>query len=145
MSEELNNQPQNNEVTNPAENNDANTQTEADKNLENTTVETKETEKTNDYSDVNTAEQASAVLESKGFDYEALTEEFQANGDLLPETRTKLAAQGISGEILDTYIEGQKAIIQRHMEDISTVVGGMEQMAAVVEWAKNNLSAEEKK
>lgn len=146
MSEELtNNEPQNNEVTNPAENNDANTQTEADKNLENTTVETKETEKTNDYSDVNTAEQASAVLESKGFDYEALTEEFQANGDLLPETRTKLAAQGITGEILDTYIEGQKAIIQRHMEDISTVVGGMEQMAAVVEWAKNNLSAEEKK
>ena len=56
MSEELNNQPQNNEVTNPAENNDANTQKEADKNLENTTVETKETEKTNDYSDVNTAE-----------------------------------------------------------------------------------------
>lgn len=145
MSEELTNQPQNNEVTNPAENNDANTQKEADKNLENTTVETKETEKTNDYSDVNTAEQASAVLESKGFDYEALTEEFQANGDLLPETRTKLAAQGITGEILDTYIEGQKAIIQRHMEDISTVVGGMEQMAAVVEWAKNNLSAEEKK
>lgn len=145
MSEELNNQPQNNEVTNPAENNDANTQTEADKNLENTTVETKETEKTNDYSDVDTADKASAVLESKGFDYEALTEEFQANGDLLPETRTKLAAQGISGEILDTYIEGQKAIIQRHMEDISTVVGGMEQMAAVVEWAKNNLSAEEKK
>ena len=143
MSEELtNNEPQNNEVTNPAENNDANTQTEADKNLENTTAET---EKTNDYSDVNTAEQASAVLESKGFDYEALTEEFQANGDLLPETRTKLAAQGITGEILDTYIEGQKAIIQRHMEDISTVVGGMEQMAAVVEWAKNNLSAEEKK
>ena len=145
MSEELNNQPQNNEVTNPAENNDTNTQIEADKNLENTTVETKETEKTNDYSDVNTAEQASAVLESKGFDYEALTEEFQANGDLLPETRTKLAEQGITGEILDTYIEGQKAIIQRHMEDISTVVGGMEQMAAVVEWAKNNLSAEEKK
>lgn len=146
MSEELtNNEPQNNEVTNPAENNDVNTQTEADKNLENTTVETKETEKTNDYSDVNTAEQASAVLESKGFDYEALTEEFQANGDLLPETRTKLAAQGITGEILDTYIEGQKAIIQKHMEDISTVVGGMEQMAAVVEWAKNNLSAEEKK
>lgn len=142
MSEELTNQSQNNEVTNPAENNDANTQKEADKNLENTTAET---EKTNDYSDVNTAEQASAVLESKGFDYEALTEEFQANGDLLPETRAKLAEQGITGEILDTYIEGQKAIIQRHMEDISTVVGGMEQMAAVVEWAKNNLSAEEKK
>lgn len=144
MSEELNNQPQNNEVTNPAENNIDNTQIEADENSQNTTVETKETE-ANDYSDVDTADKASAVLESKGFNYDALTEEFQANGDLLPETRAKLAEQGITGEILDTYIEGQKAIIQRHMEDISTVVGGMEQMATVVEWAKNNLSAEEKK
>lgn len=144
MSEELNNQPQNNEVTNPAENNIDNTQIEADENSQNTTVETKETE-ANDYSDVDTADKASAVLESKGFNYDALTEEFQANGDLLPETRAKLAEQGITGEILDAYIEGQKAIIQRHMEDISTVVGGMEQMATVVEWAKNNLSAEEKK
>lgn len=146
MSEELtNNQPQCSEVVNPAENTVDTNPTTNEENSQNTTVETKETEKTNDYSDVNTAEQASAVLESKGFDYEALTEEFQANGDLLPETRAKLAAQGITGEILDTYIEGQKAIIQRHMEDISTVVGGMEQMATVVEWAKNNLSAEEKK
>jgi len=144
MSEELNNQPQNNEVTNPAENNIDNTQIEADENSQNTTVETKDTE-ANDYSDVDTADKASVVLESKGFNYDALTEEFQANGDLLPETRAKLAEQGITGEILDTYIEGQKAIIQRHMEDISTVVGGMEQMATVVEWAKNNLSAEEKK
>lgn len=145
MSEELtNNQPQNTEVVNPAEDNIENTQAEADKDSQNTTVEVKETE-TNDYSDVDTADKASAVLESKGFNYDALTEEFQANGDLLPETRAKLAAQGITGEILDTYIEGQKAIIQRHMEDISTVVGGMEQMATVVEWAKNNLSAEEKK
>lgn len=145
MSEELNNQPQNNEVTNPAENTDVDTQIEANENSQNTTVDEQKPTETNDYSNVNTAEQASQVLESKGFDYDALTEEFQANGDLLPETRAKLAEQGITGEILDTYIEGQKAIIQRHMEDISTVVGGMEQMAAVVEWAKNNLTAEEKK
>lgn len=30
------------------------------------------------------------------------------------------------------------------MEDISTVVGGMENMSIVIEWAKNNLSDEEK-
>lgn len=156
MSEELtNNQPQNTEVVNPAENTvDTNPTTNEENSgmsltvpasaTQNTTVEVKETE-ANDYSDVDTADKASAVLESKGFNYDALTEEFQANGDLLPETRAKLAAQGITGEILDTYIEGQKAIIQRHMEDISTVVGGMEQMATVVEWAKNNLSTEEKK
>lgn len=145
MSEELtNNQPQDTEGVNPAENTVDTNPTTNEENTQDTTVKVKEPE-TNDYSDVDTADKASQVLESKGFDYNALTEEFQANGDLLPETRAKLAQQGITGEILNTYIEGQKAIIQRHMEDISTVVGGMEQMATVVEWAKNNLSAKEKK
>lgn len=139
MSEELtNNQPQTDEVVDSvAKNNEEGT---AEK--ENTTQEQTETV---NYSEINTTEQASQVLESKGFDYDALTTEFQANGDLLPETREKLAKQGITGEILDNYIEGQKAIVQRHMEDISTVVGGMEQMATIVDWAKANLSEEEKK
>lgn len=144
MSEELTNQPQNTEVTNSAENPVTTEQTPPEGNLQNTTSSDPNTEVV-DYSAVNTIEQASQVLESKGFDYDALTEEFQANGDLLPDTRAKLAKQGITGEILDNYIEGQKAIVQRHMEDISTVVGGMEQMATVVEWAKANLSEEEKK
>ena len=109
MSEELNNQPQDNEVVNPAEESVKEQPTEEEKVEEKpTTEESEQPTDTDDYSNVETPEQASEVLESKGFDYEALTEEFQANGDLLPETRTKLAAQGISGEILDTYIEGQK-------------------------------------
>jgi hypothetical protein len=141
MSEEItNNQPQTTEAVNPAENTET---TQTNNTNQNSTVE-QPTEVT-DYSTVNTVEKASEVLESKGFDYDALTEEFQAHGDLLPETRAKLEKQGITGEILDGYIEGQKAIIQRHMEDISTVVGGMEQMATVIEWAKVNLTDEEKK
>lgn len=143
MSEEItNNQPQTTETVNPAENTET-TQTTTNNPNPNSTVE--QITEVTDYSTVNTVEKASEVLESKGFDYDALTEEFQAHGDLLPETRAKLEKQGITGEILDGYIEGQKAIIQRHMEDISTVVGGMEQMAAVVDWAKANLSEEEKK
>jgi len=145
MSEETTNQPQNTEVTNTAETVITSEQTTAQAVTENTTTTETTTTETDNYSAVNTAEEASQVLESKGFDYDALTEEFQANGDLLPETRAKLAKQGITGEILDSYIEGQKAIVQRHMEDISTVVGGMEQMATVIEWAKVNLSEEEKK
>lgn len=143
MSEELtNNQPQNTEVVNPAENPVETTTPPTEENVENTTVPT---ETPSDYSNVNTADEASKVLESKGLDYTAFTEEFQANGDLSPESRAKLAEAGLTGEMVDAYIEGQKAIVQRHMEDIATVVGGVEQMAAVVEWAKNNLSAEEKK
>lgn len=143
MSEELtNNQPQETEVANPAENTtDTPTETTVDESAQ---VE-KPTIETEDYSNVDTAEKATEVLESKGFDYQALTEEFQANGDLTPETRDKLAKQGLTPELVDAYIEGQKAIVQRAMEDIASTVGGMENMATIVDWAKANLSEEEKK
>ena len=135
MSEELNNQSQETEEVNAAEN------------LENTTETTTETQETTDvnYTQVETVEKATEVLESKGFDYDSLTEEFQANGDLLPETRQKLEAQGIPAHMVDSYIEGQKAIVQRTMEDIASTVGGMENMASIVDWAKANLSEAEKK
>ena len=143
MSEELtNNQPQETEVDNAAENT---TETPTETTVEDSAQVEQKTETVEDYSTVDTAEKASEVLESKGFDYQALTEEFQANGDLTSETREKLAKQGITGEILDAYIEGQKAIVQRAMEDIASTVGGMEQMGTIVEWAKANLSEAEKK
>ena len=143
MSEELtNNQPQETEVVSPAENT---TETPTETTVEDSAQVEQPTTEAEDYSAVNTVEKATEVLESKGFDYQALTDEFQANGDLTPETREKLAKQGITGEILDNYIEGQKAIVQRAMEDIASTVGGMEQMAVIVDWAKANLSDAEKK
>ena len=101
-------------------------------------------EETTDYSQITTAEKAEEVLVSKGLDYNAFTEEFQSTGELSAESRAKLAKAGITGEILDTYIEGQKALVQKQMEDISTVVGGMENMVTVVEWARANLTQAEK-
>ena len=142
MSEELtNNEPQNTEVSNPAEN-EVDTATET--NVENVKDTTVEETTTTDYSKVNTREEASEVLESKGFDMQALSDEFQANGDLTPETRAKLAKQGFTQEIVDNFIQGQQLIVQRTMEDIASVVGGVEQMQTVVEWARANLPADVK-
>lgn len=142
MSEELtNNEPQNTEVSNPAEN-EVDTATET--NVENVKDTTVEETTTTDYSNVNTREEASEVLESKGFDMQALSDEFQANGDLTPATRAKLAKQGFTQEIVDNFIQGQQLIVQRTMEDIASVVGGVEQMQTVVEWARANLPADVK-
>lgn len=142
MSEELtNNEPQNTEVSNPAEN-EVDTATET--NVENVKDTTVEETTTTDYSKVNTREEASEVLESKGFDMQALSDEFQANGDLTPATRAKLAKQGFTQEIVDNFIQGQQLIVQRTMEDIASVVGGIEQMQTVVEWARANLPADVK-
>lgn len=141
MSEEMNNQPQDSEVLNPAENQDI--ETPAGEQVQDT-VEEPAAPPAEDYSAINDAAKASEVLESKGFDMDALTAEFQANGDLTPATRAKLAKQGFTDEVVNNYITGQQMIVQKTMEDIASVVGGVEQMQTVVEWARANLSAETK-
>ena len=139
MSEELNTQPQETEVISPAENEAITEEAQ----VEETTTETTTTE-AEDYSKIEDAQKASEVLESKGFDMDALTEEFQATGDLSPATRAKLAAQGFTEEIVNNYITGQQLRVQKQMEDIASVVGGVEQMQAVIEWGRANLSPETK-
>lgn len=103
-----------------------------------------ETPPSEDIEAVETPEKASELLESKGLDYEVFTKEFQETGELSAESRAKLAKVGLTPEMVDTYIEGQKLLVQKQMEEISSVVGGMDNMITVVEWARANLSQAEK-
>ena len=58
-------------------------------------------------------------LGNKGFDLEKLQEEFNQYGDITPETREALAKIGITEEILDGYIEGRIAIVEKQMNEIA--------------------------
>lgn len=87
---------------------------------------------------------AKAVTEKAGIDYDALTVEFNENGELSPETYAKLEAGGIPKAMVDSYIAGQQAIAQDIQNAAFALAGGSkesyEQMTA---WAKANLPAEE--
>lgn len=89
-------------------------------------------------------EEASDVLKDKGFDYTALQKEFNEKGEISKETRESLAEVGITDEIIDNYIEGQKARVEKELDDISEVIGGREQLNEVIKWASKNLTDEEK-
>jgi hypothetical protein len=106
-------------------------------------TETKEKEEIN-LSEVDDKDKAGEVLKEKGFDYAKLQEEFNATGEISKETREKLAEAGISDEIIDNYIDGQKAKVEAKINEIAEVVGGREEMDSIVKWASNNLSEEEK-
>ena len=150
MSENVqNNEPQTSEVITPAEDTQTSPVDETNEFAktrdEQQPTDQSAAEDTVDYSGIDTPEKATEILESKGIDYNALTEEYQANGDLSTETREKLEKLGFPKEAVDTYIEGQKVLVQKAMEDIASTVGGMDNMATIVEWAKANLSEAEKK
>lgn len=106
-------------------------------------TETKEKEEIN-LSEVDDKDKAGEVLKEKGFDYAKLQEEFNATGEISKETREKLEEAGISDEIIDNYIDGQKAKVDAKINEIAEVVGGREEMDSIVKWASNNLSEEEK-
>lgn len=96
--------------------------------------------------DVDTSDDAQVAdfLGNKGFDLEKLQEEFNQYGDITPETREALAKIGITEEILDGYIEGRIAIVEKQMNEIADYIGGQEAYESIRNWAKENLSEKEK-
>lgn len=91
-----------------------------------------------------TEEEAAEILTAKGFEYKKLQTEFEQHGDITPETRAELAKVGITDEFIDTFIEGRYAVVQQQMADITASIGGQEEFDAITNWARANLSKEEK-
>ena len=77
------------------------------------------------------------------FDMNALTQEYTENGSLSENSYKQLEDAGISQEMTNQYIAGQKALGAQIGNDVKNTVGGEENYNGMVEWAKNNYSAEQ--
>lgn len=90
-----------------------------------------------------TQDDVTEVLQTKGFDYAELQKEYLETGEISADTRGKLEAVGITGELVDNYIEGQKAKAEQERNEIAECVGGRENFDNIVQWAAQNLSESE--
>ena len=81
-----------------------------------------------------------SVLESAGFDFNALQQEYAEQGELTRETRDRLNASGFPDEAIDAYIAGQRAIADQYVNGLYAHVGGKEQWDALMSWAAENAS-----
>ncbi len=91
------------------------------------------------------AEGAAAVVEKAGFTLEALQQEFNTHGDIIPESRATLAKAGVTKEMVDTYIEGQKAIAQNLLTDLQVgVAGSTEKFNEMWAWSVRGIPDAEK-
>ncbi len=77
------------------------------------------------------------------FDIAALTEEYTQNGALSDNSYQQLEDGGISRDMANQYIAGQKALGAQIGTDVKNTVGGEENYNGMVEWAKNNYSEEQ--
>lgn len=77
-------------------------------------------------------------------DFSAVAKEFQeTEGKLSKQTLKLLESKGITEDLLETFIEGQKARAQVIRGELAKAVGGDESLSAIMQWAGTALSAEE--
>ena len=69
--------------------------------------------------------------------------EYAETGVLTEDSYKQLAKQGLDKQLVDGYIEGQKALADNHTKSIHDTVGGKEQYAELIAWAGKNLSETE--
>ena len=77
------------------------------------------------------------------FDMNALTQEYTENGSLSAESYKQLEDGGISNDMANQYIAGQRALGAQIGTDVKNTVGGEENYNGMVEWAKTNYSQDQ--
>ena len=66
-------------------------------------------------------------------------DEYIESGQLSQDTYNQLGEMGISKEMVDSYIAGQEAIMDKQSNDIFNTIGGKSEYEAMSEWAGQNL------
>lgn len=89
-------------------------------------------------------EEAKELVKNKGFNYDELQQEFNANGCLLEETIKALEKQGISRNTIEKFTNDQQQLVAKQMNEIVEYIGGAETFESVRNWAIANLSDTEK-
>lgn len=86
---------------------------------------------------------AEAVVAKAGLDMAALSTEYQKNGELSADSLKALEGVGITKDVVDLYIEGQKALVAQRVADIESVAGSPEKFEQMRAWGATNLSPTE--
>ena len=93
-----------------------------------------------------------SVLEEVGIDPQEISNRFQESGEINEDDYAKLGEAGFSKQVIDTYLNGLRGgdatgqdIASAQIQGIKDSVGGDENYAKMVEWALDNLPADEVK
>jgi hypothetical protein len=93
---------------------------------------------------IESTDEAREMLQEKGLDLNRFTREFETTGTLSEASYGKLEKAGISREMVDAYIDGQRRLVDSQVLEVKNSVGGEEVYARVHQWAGSGLSEPEK-
>ena len=82
-------------------------------------------------------------LEAHGIDYSSMSQDFWEKGGLSDEQYDQLEDAGIPSDVVDSFIDGQMALVDQTRQQAYNLVGGEESYKNMMDWAANNLTADE--
>ena len=71
------------------------------------------------------------------------SEKFFKEGSLSDDDYAGLEAIGLPKDLVDSFIQGQQAMLDSSIQQIYSEVGGEERYGNMIDWAKENISSEE--
>jgi len=83
------------------------------------------------------------VKSSEAVSLTKFSEEYEAGGELSPESFTELEGMGYPREMVETYIKGIQAGGTADADAVMNVVGGKEGYDELTDWAKQSLDTQE--
>ncbi len=75
-----------------------------------------------------------------GMDFSKYEQEFMQTGNLSPDSYNELSAKGIPKQMVDAYIEGQKASAAAMTRQVFEAAGGEESYKTMIGWAQQSMS-----
>jgi hypothetical protein len=76
-------------------------------------------------------------------DLTPMSREFAETGELSEKSYRALEGKGIPRELVDAYVEGQRALADSQINSVFSAVGGQESYNKMTSWAAENLSPDE--
>ena len=83
------------------------------------------------------------AVENAGIDFDVLQKEYNELGGLSEDAYQALEEAGFPQDLVNTWIQGQEALVSNYQESIFQEVGGQEAYGEMLEWAADNLSPQE--
>lgn len=90
----------------------------------------------------NDDDQQNTDTSPKGF--EAFYEEYERDGKLSDESYKALSDMGLSKELVDAHIEGQKALATSKAQSVYAIAGGEDEYGNMIAWAAVNMKESQK-
>lgn len=86
------------------------------------------------------AEEVKQVMSKLGLNFGEFEREYNDNGELSDKAYKALEDKGLPRSLVDSWIDGQKALSSALDNQVYESVGGQDNYTQMIEWAKTNLS-----